>query len=149
MYFAHLGGQIGVMSSYTYHNMEPAFNSLFFGLGLISPAVCLERALTIGLTQFATLCHGHSAGSIYLFGAPILYLILQGIIFFTILLWCDSSFKLPSLATRKVARDVEATEMYSKDLMAEHRRLTSDTCDLRVVSVSKTFGRNTAVDNGM
>jgi ATP-binding cassette subfamily A (ABC1) protein 3 len=146
-YFAYFGGLIGVQSSYPYLKMEPVFNSLFFGLGIISPAVCLERALLIGLTQFAALCNGHSAGSIYLFGGPILYLILQGVILFAILLWWDSSFKLPSLRRRGVTHDPEATEMYSKDLMNERKRLNSDSCDLRVTSVSKTFGKNNAVDN--
>ncbi|KAK7187167.1 ABC transporter [Paraphaeosphaeria sporulosa] len=145
-YFAYLGGLIGVQSSYSYFKMESVFNSLFFGLGIVSPVVCLERALTIGLTQFAALCNGHSAGSIYLFGGPILYLLLQGVLLFTILLWWDSSFKLPAFGKRSAAHDPEATEMYSKDLMNEHKRLASDTCDLRVASVSKTFGKNTAVD---
>ncbi|KAL1601480.1 hypothetical protein SLS60_006395 [Paraconiothyrium brasiliense] len=146
-YFAYLGGLIGVQSSFPYAKMEGVFNSLFFGLGIISPVVCLERALDIGMTQFAALCNGHSAGSIYLFGGPILYLILQGVVLFTILLWWDSSFKLPSLGRRSAAHDPEATEMYSKDLMTERKRLTSDNCDLRIESVSKTFGKNNAVDN--
>lgn len=146
-YFAYLGGLIGVSSSYSYAKMGAVYNSLFFGLGVISPAVCLERALTIGLTQFAVLCNGHEPGSIYLFGGPILYLILQGVVLFTILLWWDSSFKLPSFGRRGVTHDPEATEMYSKDLMIERKRLNSDSCDLRVESVSRSFGKNTAVDN--
>ncbi|KAJ4347964.1 uncharacterized protein N0V89_009336 [Didymosphaeria variabile] len=146
-YFAYLGGLIGVQSSFPYAKMEGVFNSLFFGLGIISPAVCLERALMIGMTQFAALCNGHSAGSIYLYGGPILYLVLQGAILFTILLWWDSSFKLPSFGRRRAAHDPEATEMYSKDLMTERKRLNASNCDLRIESVSRTFGKNNAVDN--
>ncbi|KAF1967338.1 P-loop containing nucleoside triphosphate hydrolase protein [Bimuria novae-zelandiae CBS 107.79] len=147
LYFAYFGGLIGVQSSYPYSQLEGVYNALFFGLGVISPAVCLERAFTIGLGQLAILCNGHSAGSIYLFGGPILYLILQGAALFTILLWWDSSFKLPPFSRRSAAHDPEATEMYSKDLMTELTRLKSDSCDLRVESVSKSFGQNLAVDN--
>ncbi|KAJ4289655.1 hypothetical protein N0V90_010984 [Kalmusia sp. IMI 367209] len=146
-YFAYFGGLIGVQSSFPYQKLEGVYNSLFFGMGIVSPAVCLERAFTIGLGQLAILCNGHSAGSIYLFGGPILYLVLQGAILFAILLWWDSSFKLPSFASRKSVHDPEATEMYSSDLMNELKRLKSDSTDLRVESVSRSFGKNLAVDN--
>ncbi|KAF2688847.1 P-loop containing nucleoside triphosphate hydrolase protein [Lentithecium fluviatile CBS 122367] len=148
-YFGYFGGLIGIQSGAAYQELEGGMNGLFFGMGIISPAVCLERAFVIGLGQFATLCNGRSLGSIYLFGGPILYLILQGLILFAILIWWDSTSALhmPSLRTRSTVHDPEATEMYSGDLISEVKRLSSEETDLRVESVSKSFGKNLAVDS--
>lgn len=146
-YFAYFGGMIGVQSTTTYNHLEGQLNSLFFGMGVVSPVVCLQRAFTIGLGQFAALCNGHSAGSVYLFGGPILYLALQLLVLFVLLLWWDSSFKLLSFRSRNPVTDAEATDMYSSDLMSELKRLNSSNTDLRIESVSKSFGKNLAVDN--
>jgi ATP-binding cassette subfamily A (ABC1) protein 3 len=114
-------------------------NALYFGLGIISPVVSLERALFIGLQQMGIMCNNHPLGSIQLYGGPILYLIIQGIFLFCLLLWWDSGFILPSFlrrSTKSNPADDEATDL-SPDLLAE-RTLTS---------VSKSFGTNLAVDN--
>ena len=146
-YFAYLGGLIGVQSSFSFGKLHGVYNALFFGMGIVSPVACLERAFTIGLGQFASRCNEYNAGSIYLYGGPILYLVLQGAFLFFLLLWWDSSFKLPSPRMRKASHDTEATEMYSKDLMEELRRLKSGNTDLCIESVSKSFGKNLAVDD--
>lgn len=128
--------------------MESMMNALFFGLGLISPAVCLERALFIGLQQMALQCNGHPDGSLYLFGGPILYLILQGIFLFGLLLWWDSGFVLPYFRSHRVPpQDSEANDMYSSDLLQERKRLADPSTALQIHSVSKSFGKNLAVDN--
>ncbi|KAF1844873.1 P-loop containing nucleoside triphosphate hydrolase protein [Cucurbitaria berberidis CBS 394.84] len=146
-YFAYFGGILGVHSATTYPDLEPTMNALFFGLGIVSPAVCLERTLFIGLQQMALSCNQRAAGSIYLFGGPIMYLILQGIFLFALLLWWDSGFVIPASRSHKVTKDPEATEMYESDLFSERKRLVSGTTDLRVDSVTKSFGKNLAVDN--
>jgi ATP-binding cassette subfamily A (ABC1) protein 3 len=147
IYFAYFGGIIGVQSSTPYTELEGMMNSLFFGMGVISPAVCLQRTLFIGLQQLAVNCHGRTDGSIYLYGGPILYLVLQGIVLFALLLWWDSGFVMPALRSRKSTSDPEGTGMYSTDLITERKRLNAATTDLRVDSVSKRFGKNLAVDN--
>ena len=147
-YFAYFGGLIGVQSSTPYEDLDSVMNALFFGLGMLSPVVSLERTLFIGLQQMATHCNGRSLGSIYLFGGPILYLILQGILLFGLLLWWDSGFIFPTRRRSHTSKlDHEATEIDSADLMQERKRLDSATTDLRVSSVSKSFGKNVAVDN--
>jgi ATP-binding cassette subfamily A (ABC1) protein 3 len=147
LYFAYFGGLIGLQSQQAYADLESSTNSLYFGLGIISPVVSLERAFTIGLGQFATLCNGHSLGSIKLFGGPILYLVLQIFVLFMILLWWDTSFALPTFVSRKPVHDNEKTEMQSADLMEERKRLSSPSTDLRVESVSRKFGKNLAVSD--
>ncbi|KAH5480910.1 hypothetical protein HBI22_043750 [Parastagonospora nodorum] len=148
MYFAYFGGIIGVQSSIPYDRFEGVMNALYFGLGLLSPVVSLERALFVGLQQMALSCNGHSSGSIYLYGGPILYLIVQAIFLFGLLLWWDSGFVLPAFArrTHKLKSDAEQSDM-AADVLAERKRMASPDTDLRIDSVSKSFGKNLAVDN--
>jgi ATP-binding cassette subfamily A (ABC1) protein 3 len=149
LYFAYFGGIIGVQSSIPYEDFEGVLDALYFGLGIISPVVSLERALFIGLQQMGLMCNGHPIGSIKLYGGPILYLILQGIFLFALLLWWDAGFVLPAFARRShrpKSSDSEATDL-SADLVHERKRMTSATTDLRISSVSRSFGKNLAVDN--
>ncbi|KAH8716914.1 hypothetical protein GQ44DRAFT_829766 [Phaeosphaeriaceae sp. PMI808] len=146
-YFAYFGGIIGVQSTTSYAKLESIMNALFFGLGIVSPVVSLERTLFIGLQQIGMMCNGHSSGSIYLYGGPILYLVLQAIFLFALLLWWDSGFIIPSTRSHKPrTSDAEATDT-STDLVAERERMHSSTTDLRISSVTKSFGKNLAVDN--
>jgi ATP-binding cassette subfamily A (ABC1) protein 3 len=146
-YFAYFGGIIGVQSSIPYERFESVMNSLYFGIGIVSPVVSLERALFIGLQQMGLMCNSRTTGSIYLYGGPILYLILQGIFLFGLLLWWDSGFIIPSRArSHKTSTDAEATDT-STDLITERKRMDSATTDLRIDSVTKSFGKNLAVDN--
>jgi ATP-binding cassette subfamily A (ABC1) protein 3 len=146
LYFAYFGGIIGVQSSTPYADFEKVLNALYFGLGIISPVVSLERALFIGLQQMGHMCNGHTPGSIYLYGGPILYLILQGIFLFGLLLWWDSGFVFPTLIRHSHTIDAEAEDT-SPDVIAERKRMASPNTDLRIESVTKRFGKNLAVDN--
>lgn len=147
LYFAYFGGLIGIQSSTPYADLEYSMNPLFFGLGIISPVVSLERTLFIGLQQLGLMCNGHPDGSIYMYGGPILYLAIQVVLLFAILLWWDSGFVFPSIRSCTPISDTEATEMFNADLMNERKRLASPNTDLRVEDVSRKFGKNLAVDN--
>lgn len=147
LYFAYFGGLLGIQSSTSYADLASSLDALFFGLGIISPVVSLERALLIGLQQFGSMCNGHPDGSIYMYGGPILYLAIQIVLLFALLLWWDSGFVFPSMRSRTQISDTEATEMFNADLMNERKRLASPNTDLRVEDVSRKFGQNLAVDN--
>ncbi|KAF2016665.1 P-loop containing nucleoside triphosphate hydrolase protein [Aaosphaeria arxii CBS 175.79] len=147
MYFAYFGGLLGVTSTVEWTELEAEMNSLFFGMAIFSPAISLQRAFDIGLGQFATLCNGHSYSSLKLFGGPILYLVIQNVLFFVILLWWDSSFAIPAFGKKTIIHDSEKTEMQTGDLMEELKRLRSHNTDLHVENVSKSFGKNLAVDH--
>ncbi len=146
-FFAYFGALVGVETHTAYADLEHTMNALFFGMGIVSPAVCLERTLLLGLQQMATNCNGHSHGSLYMFGGPILLLVLQMVFLSALLLWWDSGFALWTTRMKSVTKDVEGIDMYSTDLMKEHKRLHHPHTDLRVQSVSKAFGKNLAVDN--
>jgi ATP-binding cassette subfamily A (ABC1) protein 3 len=147
LYFAYFGALLGIQSNVEYKELEHYNNAVSFGIGIISPIVNLEKAFFIGLGQMGFLCNGRSASSVYLYGGPILYLVLQGFLLFAILLWWDTSFVLPSFRKNKQLSDSEAQEMDSADMIAEVKRINSKSTDLRVENLSKRFGKNLAVDN--
>ncbi|KAF2471432.1 P-loop containing nucleoside triphosphate hydrolase protein [Lindgomyces ingoldianus] len=148
MYFAYFGALIGTQSKFAFQELENINDKVYFPLALISPIVSLEKAFAVGLGQFGFLCNGHSGGSLSLYGGPILYLLIQAILCFALLLWWDSFFPRPSFLrrSRKPVGDSE-TSMHSADLMEELQRLQSKSTDLKVETVTKCFGRNLAVDN--
>jgi ATP-binding cassette subfamily A (ABC1) protein 3 len=150
LYFAYFGGIIGVQSTTPYEDFEWMMNALYFGLAIISPVVSLERALFIGLQQMGLMCNNHSSGSIYLYGGPILYLIVQGICLFALLLWWDAGFILPAIFRRShpsTSSDSEAKSSSSPDLAAERARMSSPNTTLSLSSVTKSFGPTLAVSN--
>ncbi|KAK6084308.1 ABC transporter [Seiridium cupressi] len=120
------------------------------------PIGSVVRALFIGLNLFSTACDGTASApnpaAIAFYGGPILYLILQSLILFGILLWYDSGAGLNVLRrfTRKSV-DLQADQTISDDEVAnELTRVTStpqDSDGLRVMHLTKSFGKNTAVDN--
>lgn len=68
---------------------------------VITPTGSLLRSLLLTLNEFSLLCQGTSVasypGGITVYGGPILYLILQALVLFTVLLWWDSGYKPPFL----------------------------------------------------
>lgn len=73
-----------------------------FAYSVITPTGSLLRSLLLTLNEFSLLCEGTTIapypGGITVYGGPILYLTLQAIVLFTILLWWDSGYK-PTLLT--------------------------------------------------
>ncbi|KAL9064141.1 MAG: hypothetical protein Q9157_007942 [Trypethelium eluteriae] len=123
-----------------------------FTLGLITPSGNLLRALLLTLNEFSLLCDGGDtvasyAGGIKVFGGPILYLLLQAMALFTFLIWYDSGYK-PSFLLKHRNEDVEEdTESHEPEILDELTRVKTSNDGLRVLHVSKTFGRTTAVQD--
>lgn len=120
------------------------------------PIGSVVRALFIGLNLFSTACDGNMAAAnpaaMNVYGAPILYLILQSMLLFGILLWYDSGagFNVLRRFTRKPV-DTKADESITDEEVAnELTRVTStpqESDGLRVLHLTKTFKKNIAVDN--
>jgi ATP-binding cassette, subfamily A (ABC1), member 3 len=127
---------------------------LAFGLNLIFPIGNLMRALFIGLNIFQFACTGDelsSAGSIYAFTGPILYLILQSAFLLLVLINLENN-KLGSFwQWRKrpdLARSTPASHFPSSEVRHEQRRVEGSADDLlRALHVSKSFGALKAVDD--
>jgi ABC-type multidrug transport system fused ATPase/permease subunit len=123
-----------------------------FSLNLIFPIGNVFRALIIGLNVFIVTCQNNELipypGSIYAYGEPILYLCIQIISLWFLLLWLDRG-SFATLPRRPLARDAEKQAAPSNpDVENETLRVaTSDPDLLRVLHVSKTFGTNLAIDD--
>ncbi|KAH6894361.1 hypothetical protein B0T10DRAFT_480285 [Thelonectria olida] len=126
-----------------------------FIVSALAPIGSVLRALFVTLNLFSTACDGDelssNPGGILFYGAPILYLIIQPIVLFGLLIWFDKGSAGSSLrgmfGNRKTESDPEQSD---EELAFELSRVTSNASNengLRVVHVTKTFGKNTAVDN--
>jgi len=121
-------------------------------LAAFTPAGNLLRALLLTFNEFSLLCRGNDIasypGGILVYGGPILYLILQSLVLFTVLVWWDSGYK-PAFLIRNTHRstDVEESEALDADIAAEAKRVEDQDDGLRVQHLTKSFGRNTAVQD--
>ncbi|KAL0934185.1 ABC transporter [Colletotrichum truncatum] len=127
-----------------------------FVISAVAPIGSVVRAMFLALNLFSTACDGRelaqNPGGMLQYGGPILYLALQSIILFAILLWCDSGSVGSSLRRLWQRRHSEEEDPAASDeeLANELARVTttqSNDDGLRVMHLTKTFGRNTAVDN--
>ena len=130
-----------------------------FTIATITPSGNLLRALLLTLNEFNSLCVGESIqpnpGAITAFGGPIAYLIIQGLILFVLLIWCDGGFN-PLFHLRNSRRRKEDAELYSgtpdtdvTSLPQSPRSPTfkSSVSGLRVEHLTKSFGDVLAVDD--
>ncbi|KZL87792.1 abc transporter [Colletotrichum incanum] len=127
-----------------------------FVISAVAPIGSVVRAMFLALNLFSTACDGRqlasNPGGILQYGGPILYLLLQSIGLFGILLWADSgsvgaSFR--RLWQRRYHDETEDANASDEEVANEVARVTTQSSDdgLRVMHLTKTFGKNTAVDN--
>jgi ABC-type transport system involved in cytochrome bd biosynthesis fused ATPase/permease subunit len=112
----------------------------------------LVRAFFVALNVFATTCHGQSLASypgiMTLYGGPIVYLLVQSLVLFCILVWWDNGFLVGRLRQKHRSSDVEdEATTNEKEVLDELTRVSSSNDGLRVLHLSKTFKRNVAVDD--
>ncbi|KAK4160064.1 putative transporter [Cladorrhinum sp. PSN259] len=157
---------IAYMSVITYTPAQKIDDTLIivhFVIAAFAPIASVCRALFLALNLFSTACDGDSLasnpGGILQYGGPILYLILQSIILFLILVWADggsAGVNLRSIFSRKsskpdAATEQEAAQISDEEIAAELVRVKSSAASssdgLRVINLVKSFGKNTAVDN--
>lgn len=123
-----------------------------FLFAVITPAGNLLRSMLLALNEFSLLCRNESIASypaaITVYGGPILYLIVQALILFTFLVWWDSGWK-PAVLTRSSHRTTDGEEVEPVDpaVLSEVSRVENSTDGLRVLHLTKAFGRNTAVQD--
>jgi ATP-binding cassette subfamily A (ABC1) protein 3 len=98
----------------------------------------------------------HYPASIHAYGGPIFYLCLQTCFLFWLLSWLEARHKghLPfpipfrNKTTPAADEEGEINKMTEKEVLDEVKRVESSEDDLlRVLAVTKTFGKTRAVDN--
>jgi ATP-binding cassette, subfamily A (ABC1), member 3 len=149
-----LGYFIAYMSILTYApitQIDHYVNVAHFTIAAISPIANVQRALFVTLNVFSITCRDRAfasdPGSITVYGGPILYLILQSFLLFSILLWWDSGPLFRRFKRTKPVDDVEEKHTSDAEISDELTRVTSSQDGLRVLNVSKRFKDNLAVDD--
>lgn len=147
---------IAYMTTLTYApitKVDSTINKVYWGMAAISPINSLARAMFVSLNSFQIVCRdtevASNLGDMVLYGGPILYLILQSIALFSLLLISDSGLwglkhklrwkRKPSPGEEAAVEKLEVTD--------ELTRVTSSNDGLRVLHLTKQFGKNLAVDN--
>ncbi|PLB35764.1 putative ABC transporter [Aspergillus candidus] len=147
---------IAYMSVLTYAPTEKVdyyIEVAHFTIAIISPAGNLLRAMFTALNTFSILCRGHEVasypGEITLYGGPILYLIVQSLVLFGLILWIDGGPVLSSLFHSKFKpTDFEEKSPVDKDIATEASRVATSSEDgLRVLNINKKFKKLTAVED--
>lgn len=154
---------IAVLSVFTYAptaKIDEQLNIVHFAIAAISPISSFTRAVFVALNIFSVSCRGEqyasNPGGMTLYGGPITYLILQSIFLFCTLLWWDSGrfrLRFGSRTVKAKGASEEEQEVGTlggekKFIGDEMRRVDSSNDGLRVMHITKTFGRKvTAVDD--
>jgi ABC-type transport system involved in cytochrome bd biosynthesis fused ATPase/permease subunit len=103
----------------------------------------------VALNVLETSCKGTTLasypGAVKLYGGPIIYMFMQSVVLFGLLLWWDSGLLVARLGRKYQAPDRE--ESLEEEVMDELTRVNSSNDGLRVVNLGKTFGHLNAVNN--
>ncbi|KAK5277813.1 hypothetical protein LTR40_009935 [Exophiala xenobiotica] len=145
---------IAYMSVLTYSpidKIDQYVNISHFTIAAISPVANLTRAMFVTLNVFSITCRDRQfatyPGSMTTFGGPILYLILQSVLLFGLLLWWDSGPLFRRLRGKQQEEEVESKDTVEVEVSDELTRVNSSQDGLRVLHLTKYFGKNLAVDN--
>ena len=139
----------------TAEQLQDNLNTVQYTYGLIAPAGTLLRALLLTLNQSQLLCRRQEfvsyAGDIEVYGAPILYLILQIFALYTFLVAFESGWRPPIEAFWRPSSPSADTEKdvsgLSADALTEASRAEASEDELRLLHVRKSFGHRAVVDN--
>ncbi|KAJ0118236.1 bc transporter [Diaporthe amygdali] len=159
------------MSILTYspaYRVNSDLTTAHFAYATITPAGNLLRSLLLTLNEFSLLCRDTSIasypGALTVYGGPILYLLVQALFLFTVLVWWDSGYKpafLTNLSRRVRTRKSTITDTDTENdaalstsassavtdpaVATEIKRIDAqappDTDSLRVQHLHKLFGR--------
>ncbi|OQV07636.1 hypothetical protein CLAIMM_12041 isoform 2 [Cladophialophora immunda] len=145
---------IAYMSVLTYSPIDKIdrnVNICHFTIAAISPVANLTRALFVTLNVFSITCRNREfasyAGSMTTFGGPILYLILQSFLLFGLLLWWDSGGLFQRFRKKQQEEEVEERDTVEAEVSNELTRVSSSQDGLRVLNLTKRFGKTLAVNN--
>lgn len=136
-------------------NIDNVLRLTYFVIAIVSPITSAMRSLFIASNLFSIACDGNvlspNPQNILYYGGPILYLAVQSVILFLMLLWLDSGSRFSWL--RRVFSRKPSTqdpETMDQDVLDEQARVSGPGASddgLRVAHLTKSFGKYTAVDN--
>ena len=136
------------------NHIDRNLNLAHFTLSLIMPSGSMFKALFVSLNVLSVNCRGSSdyvstPGDMTAYGGPILYLIIQSLLLFAFLVWWDSGNRFGGLRRSKQrVSDQEEKNAFEPEVVEETERVAKSTDDgLRVLHLTKAYGKNVAVDD--
>lgn len=149
IFAVYLGAHLGVAIKLDPTMLMSYMSTIHLVVGLFSPAANLAHALFVALSLFGLNCGGEKPLALTLYGSSILYLTLQCLALFGVLLWLDCDITIAALCRRSPpAFDPEkSTAMGPVDISDETGRANKPSSGLRVAHLSKSFGDHLAVDD--
>ena len=142
------------MSVLTYSSLEDQKGNILIAHYCFSaffPISSLLRSLFVSLNLFQILCKDENfinGRHMEAYGSPILFLILQILFCATALLWWESGSLRPRIQRNLVKNEDEEDKLKApgqKEVGEELQRVGSLKEGLRVVNLTKAFGKNVAV----
>lgn len=127
-----------------------------FVISAVLPIGSVVRTMFVTLNLFSMTCDGDqiqsNPGALTAYGGPILYLIVQAVLLFGFILWHDSGAgrSIINRITQKAHPTPEDPTASDEEIANELVRVTStaqESDGLRLLHLTKSFGKNTAVDN--
>lgn len=129
-------------------------------ISALAPMGSATRAMFLALNLFSSACDGNEVsanpGDIQRYGGPILYLVVQSVLYFSFIVWFDagsagSIFRNVSHNDKDTKSNNIQTdaEVGNEEVDNEYTQVTEAKREngLRVVNLTKSFKNNTAVDN--
>ncbi|KAK3900763.1 hypothetical protein C8A05DRAFT_35591 [Staphylotrichum tortipilum] len=165
MLLLYLIGYMCVLMYAPVHRIDNLILVVHFAISIFAPITSVIRALFVALNLFSTACDDHvlspNPGSMVQYGGPILYLIIQTILLFFLLVWADggaagfSLWRVFSRSPQPASPTDESAAISDEEIAHELVRVkssasnphTSPTDGLRVINLTKSFGTTTAIDN--
>lgn len=119
-------------------------------IAAIFPTGSLIRTLMVGQNIFSTTCDNDklqaNPAALTAYGGPLLYLILQAIFWFSMVVWVESGAGRYAPEKAKTSSpEMEDPEIAQELLRVDGPEGQAD--GLRISHLTKAFGKNTAVDN--
>lgn len=150
MFLIYIIGYLVVLTYAPANKVDDYVNIVHFVIAALTPSGNLVRALFVSRNLFSILCRGDKVVShpatLTVFGGPILYLILQSLLLFGLLLWWDNGF-ISFLPKRAKEDDTEDRNTSIEEVSNELARVKDSDDGLRIIHLSKQFGKNLAVDD--
>ncbi|KAL5335820.1 hypothetical protein BJX70DRAFT_401245 [Aspergillus crustosus] len=155
MFLAYFIAYMSVLTYAPTDKVDSYLDIAHYTIAIVSPSGNLLRALFTSLNLFSILCRGAAGreiatypGEIGLYGGPILYLILQSAFVFVLLVWVESGSPMFTwLRPKTKPQDLEEKEPIDRDITEEISRVSEATDNLRLLHVSKTFKKFTAIED--
>jgi ATP-binding cassette subfamily A (ABC1) protein 3 len=156
-FLAYLVGYMCVNTYVPAQDIDRSLLIVHFVISAVAPIGSAMRALFLAVNLFSTACDGNEVSStpngILQYGSPILFLIVQILLLFSVLLWLDggsAGVSMRNLFSKNKGVSESQQELSDEELAEELTRVTSHGTHedgLRVTHLTKSFGSNTAVDN--